>query len=241
MNCNDIREVASLYLTGELDEARAREFATHLTSCSDCAREIGEHKAVDDLIRAHMLVEPLDVSRIEQSVRTSIRTTSRHRVMAVLALAAVIVLAFGSYQLILSARTKAIYSAAARDHRREIVERQPRKWQTGVPAIERLAASQGVQASVLSALMPAGYRLAQGRLCLLNGRLFVHLLYSNASGNFSLFLRTQDTPNISGGASGAYAGEQVAGFQTNSVTALIVMEASGDEATRLANSISSAL
>jgi anti-sigma factor RsiW len=246
MNCDDVAMLAPLYLSRELDLARTGEFAAHLNGCASCSHAIGEQVALDELVRSRVVRQEVDTAAIEQHVRASIsdgepRTPARHRLMAALAIAALVLLAFVGYKVILASRTKAIYSAAARDHRREIVEGQPRKWQTDAGAIQQLAAGQGLSANAIAALAPAGYRLAQGRLCFLNGRVFVHLVFADKNGNFSLFLREQDTPRFAASGPHGYAAEHVAGFQKNTLTALVVTEESNESAMRLATSIASAL
>jgi hypothetical protein len=106
----------------------------------------------------------------------------------------------------------------------EIVNRQPRKWVTDRASIEGLAQRQGLPASVVSAFVPAGYHLAQGKLCLLDGRVFLHLVYASESGSFSLFLRRPDDAGTSVVHTETFAAEQVAGFQRNQLSALIVSE-----------------
>jgi anti-sigma factor RsiW len=241
MNCDDVSSLAPLFLSRELDPGRREAIAEHLRTCAHCNREIAEQTALDQLIHDSVFAEQADVSRVEQNVRRAMRSGSRPRVLAAVAVAAVVLLAFAGYWVLLSSRAGAIFSAAARDHRREIVQAQPRKWQTDQAAIERLAAGQGLSPAAIASIAPAGYRLDQGRLCFLNGRLFVHLLYSNSSGNFSLFLREQETPHFRAAGPGAYASEHVAGFQKAALTALVVTEESNEAAMHLANSIASAL
>jgi len=92
---------------------------------------------------------------------------------------------------------------------------------------------------------PAGYDLAQGRLCFLNSQVFLHLVYMNGSGNFSLFLRRPLKPRFLSLRDTAlardFALEHTAGFQKPYLTALVVTEEPGDIARRVASSVAAAL
>jgi anti-sigma factor RsiW len=228
MNCSDISGIAPLYLSGELDAARAETFSAHLGNCADCRRELGQQSAFDELLRNSVLAEPVDSSLVEQRVRQSIHAehrSSRGWLVAVAAIAAMLLVALVGYRLMFPPRTQPIYAAAARDHRLEIVDRQPRKWVTDRASMEGLARRQGLPASVVSAFIPAGYHLAQGKLCLLDGRVFLHLVYTDESGSFSLFLRRPDDAGTTSGIqTETFAGEHVAGFQRDQLSALIVSE-----------------
>jgi anti-sigma factor RsiW len=241
MNCSDTSRLTPLFLSGELDEVQANAVADHLTICEACARDIGQLKTIDENLRERLREEPVDATRIEQQVRASIRSESRKRLFASLAVAAAILLAFTGYRVLLASRTTAIYSAAANDHRREIVEGQPRSWQTDQHAIIGLAEAQGIPAATATALAPAGFHLAQGRLCFLNGRVFVHLLYKDANGNMSLFLRAQQTPHFSDRGAEAFGMEHVSGIQKNNLTALAVSDQSDAAARRVSSALAAAM
>jgi anti-sigma factor RsiW len=237
MNCNDITAFAPLYLAGELDSARAGAFAEHLRSCSACGREIEQQTALDELLRTSILAEHVDGSSVDERVRASIRAgrrVSRRWMFTVAGVAAVLLLAALGYRMLVSSRTKPVDAAAARDHRMEIVDRQPRKWFTDDASIQGLAGRVGLPGAVVAAFAPAGYHLAQGKLCLLNGHVFLHLVYKDGSGNFSLFLRRSDDSTPVGAHTNTFAAEHVAGFQHDGLSALIVTEQPGDAVLYLA-------
>jgi anti-sigma factor RsiW len=240
MNCSEITEYAPLYLTEELDAARREAFSAHLRNCAACRRELEQNAGFDQRLRASVLAEPVDSAPVDRRVRESIHAeqrSSRHRMFAVAGIAAVLLLAIALFSM----RARPLYAAAARDHRIEIVDRQPRKWLSDGSSIERLAGRAGLQASVVSAFTPAGYRLAQGKLCLLNGRVFLHLVYVNDAGNFSLFLRRPDDAVTSAIETRTFTAEHVAGFKNSQLSALIVTGQPGDTALHLAQSAAAAL
>ncbi len=223
MNCRDI-----------LESAQAEELAAHARTCPACARELEQQEALDSLVRTSILAEPVDSTRVERNVRQSITRESRRWMFAVAGIAAVLLLA-----TILAPRTIPVYAAAARDHRFEIVDGQPRKWFTDRTSIQGLAGRQGVSASALDAIAPAGYRLANGKICFLDGQFFLHLVYENGSGNFSVFLRRAD--GVQAIHTETQGAEHVAGFQEHQLIALIVTEQPGDAAERVARSAAAIL
>lgn len=243
MNCSDISAFAPLYLTGELDPERTEAFSKHLGNCPACRRELGHQTAFDELLRAAVLAEPVDSSSVDQRVRQTIdaqQRTSRRWMFTAAGIAAVLLVAIAGYRAVFSARTQPVY-AAARDHRMEIVDRQPRKWFTDRASIEGLAGREGLPDSVVSAFIPSGYRLVQGKLCLLDGHVFLHLVYANESGIFSLFLRRPDDAGSYGIRTDTFAAEHIAGFQNDQVSALIVSEQPGETVLRLAKSAAAVL
>jgi hypothetical protein len=202
----------------------------------------------DELLRRGILAEPADTSEIDKRVLGQIQSARGHssrRLAVAFAIAAVLFLAVAGYRSILAKRMNTTEAAAARDHRTEIVNAQPRKWITKASAIEELAASQGLPGAAIAGFVPAGYHLAQGRLCFLNGRIFVHLVYANPAGVFSLYVRKPvglaaaelGTP----ARANDFGDEHVAGFEKSYVTAVVVTEQSAGEAMRLANSLASTI
>lgn len=200
--------------------------------------------AFDDLLRTLVLADPVDSTPVDQRVRASIRAekrrASRRWVLSATGLAAVLLVGVVSYRTVLSTRSQSLYAAAARDHHVEIVDRQPRKWVTDRASIAGLLERQGLSRAVFG-FAPVGYRLAQGRLCFLDGRVFLHLVYTNDAGNFSLFLRRPDSAGTTPVHLDTFATERVAGFQYRQLTALIVTAQPGDAALHLAQSAAEAL
>ena len=233
MNCAEVLNLAPLYLTGELEPGRADEVAAHIKGCASCAWELGQQKALDAVLRETVLAEELDSARVEGNVRLVIggpagRASARRWLFALAGLAAVLLLA------VFLMRARPVYAAAAKDHRLEIVELQPRKWSTDRASIAALAQRQGVSESDLDRIAAAGYHLAQGKLCFLDGKIFLHLVYANDAGRVSVFLRPAD--HIEAVHAESHGAEHVAGFQDQKVSALFVTDQSGDAALRFARS-----
>ena len=244
MNCTEVSALVPLYLSGELDHIRASELAAHLSSCPACYSELRQLAGFDTLLRENVLAGHVESGPLERRVRSLISHESQrilHRwIYAAVGIAAVALIAALGYRAVFTPRITRVYAAAARDHRFEIVDRQPRKWFTDEAAIEELAGKQGFPETALAAIVPAGYRLTQGKLCRLDGLVFLHLVYAGEAGNFSVFLRRgsgKSTPVLSS----AIGAEHVAGFDGAQLSVLIVTEESDNAALRLAKFAAAAL
>ncbi len=233
MNCAAVLNLAPLYLSGELEPERAVEVAAHIKDCASCAWELGQQRALDAVLRETVLAEKVDSSRVERNVRLVVgepvgQGSGRRWMFALAGLAATLLL------VVFLMRARPVYAAAAKDHRIEIVELQPRQWSTERAAIAALAQRQGVTDSAIDRIAPAGYHLAQGKLCFLDGKIFLHLVYANDAGKLSVFLRPAD--RIEAVHAERHGAEHVAGFQDGNLSAVFVTEQSGDAAVRFARS-----
>lgn len=238
MNCSDILELAPLYHTGELEPARADEFSSHLRGCASCLRELEGQRSLDSLLRTAVIAEAVDCSRLEANVRRAIVHESRRWFVAVAGIAAVLMIAL-AVRTIDVVRATAMFAAAARDHHLEIVEGRPRKWVTSHSELGALAQANGVPASAIEAIAPAGYHVEKGKICVLDGQFVLHLVYANGGANFSVFLRrARGSRSVRQQSRGA---EHVAGFEQHQLAALIVTTLPGDAARRFALSAAAAL
>jgi hypothetical protein len=189
------------------------------------------------MLRAAVLAEDVDSSRVERNVRLVVgdprglpasRASGMRWMFALAGVAAALLV------VVFLMRARPVYAAAAVDHRLEIVELQPRQWSTDRTAIAALAQRQGVPDSTIDRIAPAGYRLAQGKLCFLDGKIFLHLVYASDAGKVSVFLRAAD--RVEAVHAESHGAEHVAGFQDQRLSALFVTEQSGDAAIRIARS-----
>ncbi len=237
MNCKEVMEAASLYLSRELDEDRGAEVLRHLGSCPACSRVMEEWVDIDTRLRGAVLAEPLDTASIERTVRARIAAPSRRWIGVAAAVAAAIVIAIFTARVHVGGNLTCI--DAADDHRREVVNGERRRWLKDAQAIAELAGKQGV---VVPQLASDGYRLERGKLCRLNGRVYLHVIFSDMVGDeMSLFLRPADSqpaPEIRNMDAGA---EHIAYFATDRVNAIVVTDQSTDAAVRAAGIIEKAL
>ena len=243
MNCADIAERTPLYLTRELSAAELRTFEMHLDGCRGCAEEIELQVSIDGRLRASIGSEIPETAELETAVRRHIRLTSlaeRRRFMAAAAavvLATVLSVAGAAWWL---SRVPRIYADAARDHQAEVVERQPRRWRSGLADVNALAARFGLPASAAAALGPAGSVLVHARICRLDGVAVLHLVYRSGTRDISLYVRRNDA----GAAMDAplqVGKEYVEAFHTARRSVIVVVAGSPADCVRFARSAAAVL
>lgn len=191
MNCVRVTELRARYLCGQLDRDDTRDLEDHVLICRACADMLSEEREIDQCVRRAMLREQPDTAAIESRVRGAIRKQAlRGRLLAVAAAAAVFVLLFVLNQPFDSATRGTLLCAdAARDHFNEIVRLDPRHWRFTASEMHLLAVKQGLKPSLLDALASRGYQLERAKLCRLDGRVFLHAVYSNSQNRVSVYLR----------------------------------------------------
>src|SRR5579872_5400060 len=81
MNCADIVALSPLYLSGELDEVRAKEFQAHLISCASCCRELGLQAELDARLRNCIFAADVstDHSALDRRIRASLPDVETRR------------------------------------------------------------------------------------------------------------------------------------------------------------------
>jgi len=261
MNCEDIAKLTPLYLSGELAEECGKEhahaFADHLRTCASCAKEVESQAAFDSELRSSVLIEDTDPAVLDERIRQSIAAlpestrprTGFRPAFAAAGIAAVLLLGFLGYRSWSTTPIPRACTDAARDHEREVVDRQSRTWLTEQAPIEALAARQGVPVSAVAALAPANYHVERGKICRLDGHLFLHLVYTDGAQEFSAFLRPRDpqsaasaSPSTGTASDSIRIGRENVGFvETQRLTAVVVTNQSGEAAGRLARFVASVL
>jgi anti-sigma factor RsiW len=225
MNCNDRSDLSSRYSLGELDEARAADFADHLKRCPACASD----QELDAQLHRAVIAESVNAGRVDGEIRTRIaRAAHLRRLWVKAGIAAAVVIGLLIYRY--RPAPDSIYAAAAQDHQREVVDHQRRTWISSAPEISALAARQGLSTSDVDAISEPGYHVDRAKLCRLNGRIFLHLVYSGGPREFSVFLRPPDHPRIAPVQIEGIGNECVATFETVHVTGLVVTAGSTDAA-----------
>lgn len=192
---------------------------------------------LDQRLRGSILSEEIDTSRVAHAVRDHIGVPRRHVPgWAVAAAGLIAMLGAGalSYRAFLKEQAPPpVCAAAVEDHQREIVDGDPREWLTDLSAIQSLGQKRGVPASAFAALGTTGYRLERGRLCFLTGQIFLHLVYSKDGSQYSVYLRSRNSPldngpRFAGSVQETSVGsEHSAYFQTNQLTAVFVGRQAG--------------
>ncbi len=232
MNCKDVSELSSLFLSRELDSARTGELRKHLENCRSCAAEIDQLRQIDVRVRDAVFSESVDASQIEDNVRQAIAAPSRRWMGAAASIAAAIVIGGIGFRL-WSAPNRTCVEAAG-DHKAEVVNGARRTWRADPASIAELADRQGISYAAVARLSGAGFDLERGKLCRLDGRIYLHLVYSNGAEKVSVFLRQRDSGSANPIRTAEALSENVAYFDTDRVSALVVAHKSPDAATQLA-------
>ena len=113
--------LAPLYLSGELDGARAAAAGAHLKVCAACARDIDQQRELDARLRGALLADESDSSALIPRIRRRIAVAeAKRRVLTLSLTAASVLLAAGSilYRSFIASPIPQVFADAARDHRR---------------------------------------------------------------------------------------------------------------------------
>jgi len=264
MNCGEVTYLTPLYITGELDARRSAEFDAHLKSCPACMAELERQARLDARLREVVFAEESNAIRVDRRVRELIaaeaatgplpqmRPRPRRWVKPALGIAAAVLLVIAAgYQTLLGTRVARVYADAAFDHYLEIVQHGPRPWLTDPAQIAALAEQQGIARSAVTALASRGYHLDRGKLCFLDGRIFLHLVFSDGAQEFSVYLRRRDARPLPGPAreiangmplcTSDIKGEHVASVESSTLLAVVVTDKSSDAALNFARFASGVL
>jgi anti-sigma factor RsiW len=264
MKCNQVSELSPLYLAGELDGDRAAQFDEHLRTCSSCSAEVGQLKDWDALLREGVLADEVDPSAIDRSVRQTIQVQDQAKgesrptvpsyrswIFAAAAIAVFALIGAFGYRHWFSGPISPVYAAVAQDHQVEVVQHARRPWVSDAAVIQLMAARQGVSETAFSALAPANYHLEHAKVCPLDGNIYLHLVYTDGAHELSVFRHQGEMAPLPGSARGSANGkllhavsvgpDYLAGFQSGSLTALVVTDQSAPVALAAARSVASVL
>jgi anti-sigma factor RsiW len=267
INCNQVAELAPLYLSAELDRERAGAVDAHLRSCPSCMRELETQAQLDARMREVIAGERVDATSVERWIRARIsaeprrksasispRPSQSHRrqsIVAAAGIAAMLVLIGLGYGRLMSPHVSRVDADAARDHQREVVEQEPRRWLSDRASISALAEGQGIAASVPFALSSSPYHLERARLCFLDGRIFLHVVYTDGTREFSVYFHVRGGQPLPGSPreidngrilhTSTLGSEQVASLQTQSLTVVVVSDRYSGDALQVARLAATAL
>ncbi|HTT76300.1 MAG TPA: zf-HC2 domain-containing protein [Candidatus Binataceae bacterium] len=268
MDCNQVAELAPLYLSGELDRERSGAIDAHLRSCPSCMHELESQAHLDARMREVIAGEHVDASAVERWIRARISMETRskiasmsprpsaqpHRrrwIVGAATIAAVLLLAAVGYHGLMSPHVAPVYAAAAQDHQLEVVNHAPRSWLFDRAAISALAEGQGIASAVPFALSSGPYRLERAKLCFLGGRIFFHAVYTDGTREFSVYFRVRDAGPLPGTPheidnghivhASTLGAEQVASLQTKDLTIMVVADRYSGDALQVARFAAAAL
>ncbi|HEX4002683.1 MAG TPA: zf-HC2 domain-containing protein [Candidatus Acidoferrales bacterium] len=263
MDCQQVAQLAPLYLSAELDRERAGAVDAHLRSCPSCMQELEAQAQLDARMREAIECEPVDATPVQDWIRARIASEPhakaasisvipsrrppperRQWFVAAVAIAAVLLLAVAGYRGLISPHVAPVYADAAQDHQREVVNQVPREWLSDRAAIKALAQGQGIEAAAPFALSSGPYHLERARLCFLDGLIFLHVVYTDGTREFSVYFRARGEQSLPGAAHEIDSGhilhcstldaEQVASLQTKSLTVVVVSDRYSGDALQVA-------
>jgi anti-sigma factor RsiW len=236
MNCQDVQTAAPLYLSGELDAPHLAEVRAHLEACPVCASDMARQAGVDARLREEVLAETPDSKALDLLIKQRIRRSIilRRWLPVAAGIAAMLVLALVGSRLWTESRVARVYVDAARDHHSEVVDKQPRTWLSDQSAVAALAVRQGLSVAPLAEFARAGYNLECGKLCRLDGRVYLHMVYKRNGEDFSVFLRQTGEPFPAALRDSDRGDEHVASFQTGGMAGIVVTDQSTEAARQLA-------
>ena len=200
MNCKEIDQNATFYFSHELNPEQSAEFLAHLDDCPSCAARVRQQQELDHLLRSTVLNQEMDTRALEFRIRRELSSAPKRpilfpRRLALIAAALFLVGAVGflsSNWLRATREASAICADAIVDHRVEVVENAPRKWSSDLARIA--SASQRIVGAEVNPekLAPSGYHFERARICSLQDKRYVHIVFSNGTQEVSMFVRTRD-------------------------------------------------
>jgi anti-sigma factor RsiW len=227
MNCTYSEQVTDAYLSGEIENP---EWRTHLSRCPECAAKLAAESDFDLVIKHAVNEERLHTRQLEAHVRNAIRNSSpwkspvmvmvRYSVAATVIFATLLVATFGyaKGRMDLSATC----GDAVDDHQEEVINKAPRKWRSDDKDVQALAQKMVGDPQIAQRVTPPGYYLVGARICVLHGKRYMHLDYSDGANQVSLFLRHRENQAVTARVLGwfhnnAPAAETIEGFSVGSV------------------------
>ena len=236
MNCKSIHELLPLYLSGELGEAGRLSLEAHLAECGGCAIEVQRNREVDSRLRSALHEMPLETTDLERSVRTQIASHQRRAWIIRCAIAASVLAMIAAGYALRYSSTPRLYADAARDHRTEVEEHQPRRWRSTGPEIDSLAAGFGFSEHAAESIAPRPFHLARARRCRLDGHAVLHLVYTDGVREMSVFIRQRGTDSVGNLRAAEIGEDNLVSVESARFIAVIVAHGSSEECALFARS-----
>jgi Putative zinc-finger len=253
MNCSETQFVMPLYLSSELDAQTMAAFELHVQTCGTCARELEYSRHCDELLRGAYPEQPVNTLGVRERVLSEISKSQPRRrslfklLVYPLRIAAVLLIAIGigvAYLILHAGSSQAVYAAALKDHYREVAQHEPfSDWPQTPEAVRAFVRQEIGDTDFLDSLTPAGYHLARAQHCDLGDKRFVHLVYRNEVREISIYVRHREAElpgaaveMVNGCALHAEAINkfEIAGFQSQRYTVLVVSDLPRAESLRIA-------
>lgn len=253
MNCDSVRDVLPLYLSGELRDEEAAQVKFHLRECSQCAMAALTDSELDSALRTAILEETPDVSEVLGRVRERIAASSRKGprpvsvwmvgMTAIAAIAVFVLIALPRFYMHQVQKNTAM--AAADDHYQDLVLLRHQDWEYKPEDVTRFLRRQFPQKrNLLSSITPEGAVFEKVRLCNLRGSSYAHFIFRAGGGEISIFLLPNpdgSSPVQAGGLNDREHGLDVAGFSSAGLTGMVVGQHSSVPTLKIADQLSGIL
>ena len=255
MRCSEVEQKAAMYFSHELESGESTDFLTHLKLCASCAEAVEKQGELDNLVRSSILDQRLETRSLEMRILEGIEKAPAierwiwlRRNIRVVALAAGVLFVLGLLSLLPIQRVNlALYADAAVDHRVEVVNKAVIRWTSNPEDLSRMSMRVAGEVVRPQALSPDAYHFSRARVCSLQGKRYLHLVYTDGIHELSLFVSRQDRGRLSELASRFGRKEvnaesvtdiSVASFHNKKLIFLVVAEQPKDAVYSLAKQVS---
>jgi len=199
-DCERTREVLGPYADNELEGLPTSQMAAHLEQCVRCRRELEIIQSQKRLLASAIKNSSYDTTTLRASIeaatfRRRSFLLSKVNVLGVPAWSlavSLILLMLGSiyfFRRFETAQPSSLYLAAANDHRTGSAASDATDWVQAESAIAEKANKILNMKTRLPHSFGSNYTLARARLCQLDGKSFLHLVYEAPDGSTaSLFI-----------------------------------------------------
>jgi anti-sigma factor RsiW len=199
-DCERTREVLGPYADNELEGLPTSQMAAHLEQCARCRRELEIIQSQKQLLASAIKNSPYDTNALRASIEAATIRRQSFRLSNVnvlgvpawsLAISLILLLGLGSvyfYRRFETAQPNSLYLAAANDHRAGSAALDAADWVQSESAIAEKSKILDMKTR-LPHSFGSNYMLVRARLCQLNGKSFLHLVYEAPDGSTaSLFI-----------------------------------------------------
>ena len=200
-DCERTRDLLGLYADNELEGLPTSQIAAHLEQCARCHRELEIIQSQKRLLASAIKNSSYDTTLLRASIEAA---TIRRRSFPLsnvnllsvpawsLAVSLILLIGLGSiyfYRRFETAQPNSLYLAAANDHRTRSAASDAADWVQSESAITEKASAFLKMNMRLPRSIGSDYSLARARLCQLNGKSFLHVVYEAPDGSTaSLFI-----------------------------------------------------
>jgi anti-sigma factor RsiW len=201
-DCERTRDLLGLYADNELEGLPTSQMAMHLEQCAQCRRELEIIQSQKRLLASAIKNANYDTKTLRAAIELA--TIQRRSFLfskvnvpglpaLSLAVGLIVVIGLGSllyfHGRLGTAQLSSLYLAAANDHRTRSTASDAADWVQSDSAITERASTFLKMNMRLPRSFASDYSLVRARLCQLNGKSFLHLVYEAPDGSTaSLFI-----------------------------------------------------